>query len=38
MAGACDAAIVDSNLAGARADPAAIALAARGLPFIVLSG
>ena len=36
--GACDAAIVDSNLAGVCADPAAIALAARGLPFIVLSG
>ena len=37
-AGACDAAIVDSNLAGVCADPAAVALAARGLPFIVLSG
>lgn len=36
--GACDAAIVDSNLAGVSADPAAIALMARGLPFIVLSG
>ena len=36
--GACDAAIVDSNLAGVCADPAAVALAARGLPFIVLSG
>ena len=36
--GACDAAIVDLNLAGMSADPAAIALTARGLPFIVLSG
>jgi DNA-binding response OmpR family regulator len=36
--GDCDAAIVDANLAGVSADPAAIALTARGLPFIVLSG
>ena len=36
--GACDAAIVDANLAGVSASPAAIALAARGLPFIMLSG
>jgi len=36
--GACDAAIVDANLAGVSAGPVAIALAARGLPFIVLSG
>ena len=36
--GACDAAIVDANLAGVSASPAAIALAARGLPFIVMSG
>ena len=36
--GACDAAIVDANLAGVSASPAAIALAARGLPFIVISG
>jgi DNA-binding response OmpR family regulator len=36
--GACDAAIVDSNLAGVCADPAAVALTARGLPFVVLSG
>ena len=36
--GACDAAIVDANLAGVSASPAASALAARGLPFIVLSG
>ena len=35
---ACDAAIVDANLAGVSASPAASALAARGLPFIVLSG
>ena len=33
-----DAAIVDANLAGVSASPAASALAARGLPFIVLSG
>ncbi len=33
-----DAAIVDANLAGISASPAALALAARGLPFIVLSG
>ena len=36
--GACDAAILDANLAGVSAKPAAIALAARGLPFIVMSG
>ena len=36
--GGCDAAIVDANLAGVSASPAAAALAARGLPFIVLSG
>jgi DNA-binding response OmpR family regulator len=36
--GACDVAIVDANLAGESASPAAIALAARGLPFIVSSG
>jgi len=35
---ACDAAIVDVNLAGVNASPATLALAARGLPFIVLSG
>jgi DNA-binding response OmpR family regulator len=34
----CDAAIVDANLAGVRATPAAAALHARGLPFVVLSG
>jgi DNA-binding response OmpR family regulator len=37
-AGACDAAIVDANLAGVSAAPAAEALTARGLPFVVLSG
>jgi DNA-binding NtrC family response regulator len=36
--GACDAAIVDANLAGVSASPAAIALAARSLPFIMMSG
>ena len=36
--GACDAAIVDANLAGVSASPAAIALTARGLPYIVMSG
>jgi DNA-binding response OmpR family regulator len=36
--GACDAAIVDANLAGVSASPAVIALAARGLPCIMLSG
>jgi DNA-binding response OmpR family regulator len=36
--GACDGAIVDSNLAGVSASPAAIALAARGVPFIMISG
>jgi DNA-binding response OmpR family regulator len=35
---ACDAAIVDANLAGASASPVAAVLSARGLPFIVLSG
>jgi DNA-binding response OmpR family regulator len=34
----CDAAIVDANLDGVSASPVALALAARGLPFIVLSG
>jgi CheY-like chemotaxis protein len=36
--GACDAAILDTNLAGVSSGPAASALKARGLPFIVLSG
>ena len=34
----CDGAILDANLAGVIASPVASALAARGLPFIVLSG
>jgi DNA-binding response OmpR family regulator len=34
----CDAAIVDTNLRGVSTSPAALALAARGVPFIVLSG
>jgi CheY-like chemotaxis protein len=36
--GICDAAVLDANLAGVSAGPAAAALAARGLPYIVLSG
>jgi DNA-binding response OmpR family regulator len=36
--GDCDAAILDTNLAGKNVGPAASALAARGLPFIILSG
>jgi DNA-binding response OmpR family regulator len=35
---ACDAAILDANLSGVIASPVALALAARGLPFIMLSG
>jgi DNA-binding response OmpR family regulator len=34
----CDAAIVDANLSGESTRPAALALTARGVPFIVLSG
>ena len=34
----CDAAIIDANLAGVSAAPAAAALLARGVPFIVVSG
>jgi CheY-like chemotaxis protein len=34
----CDAAILDANLKGVSAGPAASALAARGIPFIILSG
>src|SRR5688572_11400413 len=34
----CDAAIVDANLGGVSTGPAALALAARGVPCIVLSG
>jgi DNA-binding response OmpR family regulator len=33
-----DIAILDANLAGISAGPAALALTARGLPFIVISG
>ena len=36
--GACDVAIVDANLAGVSASAVAIALAARKLPFVVMSG
>ena len=36
--GVCDVAIVDTNLTGVSASPVAIALAALGIPFIVLSG
>jgi DNA-binding response OmpR family regulator len=36
--GACDGAILDANLAGVSVAPAALALTARGLPFIILSG
>jgi DNA-binding response OmpR family regulator len=36
--GVCDAAILDTNLAGVSAAPAAAALVARGVPFIILSG
>jgi DNA-binding response OmpR family regulator len=35
---ACDAAVLDANLAGASAGPAAAALAAHKTPFVVLSG
>ena len=35
---ACDAAILDANLACVSASPVAVALDARGVPFIVLSG
>jgi CheY-like chemotaxis protein len=33
-----DVAVVDANLAGASASPAAAALVTRGIPFVVLSG
>jgi DNA-binding response OmpR family regulator len=36
--GVCDAAILDANLKGVSAGPAASALSARGTPFITLSG
>ena len=36
--GVCDAAILDANLKGISAGPAASALKALGIPFIILSG
>ncbi len=36
--GAIDAVILDANLAGVSAGPAALALTARGIPFVVVSG
>jgi len=36
--GVIDAAILDANLAGVSSGPAAAALTARGIPFIVVSG
>ncbi len=36
--GACDVAILDANLAGVSSAPAASALTARNMPFLVLSG
>lgn len=36
--GICDAAILDANLNGVSATPIAVALVARGLPVLVLSG
>ena len=36
--GVCDVAILDANLAGVSSAPAAAALTARGVPFVVLSG
>ncbi len=36
--GPWDAAVLDTNLAGVSAAPAALALLARGVPFLVLSG
>jgi DNA-binding response OmpR family regulator len=36
--GLCDAAILDANLGGVSASPVAVALEARGLPFVILSG
>jgi DNA-binding response OmpR family regulator len=36
--GVCDAAILDVNLSGVSAEPAALALTLRGLPFLILSG
>jgi len=34
----CDAAILDANLAGVSASSAAVALSARGIPYMILSG
>jgi DNA-binding response OmpR family regulator len=36
--GVCDAAVLDVNLSGVSAGPAALALSGRGLPFLILSG
>jgi DNA-binding response OmpR family regulator len=36
--GVCDAAILDTNLAGVSAAPVASALTERGIPFLILSG
>jgi len=36
--GICDAAVLDANLNGLSAAPIAVAMVARGLPFLVLSG
>src|ERR1700722_12476982 len=36
--GVCDGAILDVNLSGESAAPAASALTSRGLPFLILSG
>lgn len=36
--GVCDAALLDANLAGVSSAPAAAALTALGVPFVVLSG
>ena len=35
---ACDVALLDANLAGVSSGPAGLALTARGVPFLVLSG
>lgn len=35
---AFDIAVIDTNLAGVNAKPAALAIKARGIPFVVLSG
>ena len=36
--GVCDVAVLDANLGGVSAGPAALALRARGVPFLVVSG